>query len=275
MSLQNTMSGSQRAAIMQTVLRLSSLVNLTNRDVNIGLVQEVIPRLNRLNRMIDLAERRPTRAPAPVRAPVRAVTPPARPPPTQPPAIQPRAAMRVVRVEGGQHFCCSRCGGAGHNRNNRACPLFATQPDQRVRIVRTLTPEEIIERERQRMNVERSISQFRERMAAAENRTQQVGNAKPCIRLIQNVDETVSQEPEDCPICLDCPAMAQRVKSNCSHEFCVGCVIGMIRNTPTRYIRNTDGQYKKIVPCPMCRAEIVSLNCMAAAGLNELTPLVA
>lgn len=271
MSLQNTMSGSQRAVIMQTVLRLSRMVNLTNRDVNIGLVQEVIPRLNRLNRMIDLAERRPTRAPAPVS--VRAVTPPARPPPTQPPAIQPRAAMRVVRVEGGQHFCCSRCGGAGHNRNNRACPLFATQPDQRVRIVRTLTPEEVIERERQRMNVERSISQFRERMAAAENRSQNIEDMKPSIQLIHNLDETVSREPEDCPICLDCPEMTQRVKANCSHEFCVGCVVGTIRNTRTRYIGNRE--YKKIVPCPMCRAEIVSLNCMAAAGLNELTPLVA
>lgn len=273
MSAQNTMSDSQRGAIMRTVLRLSRMINLANRDVNTELVQELIPRLNRLNRMIDL---RSGPAPVPTRAPVRAVTPPARPPPTQPPPIQPRAPMRVVRVEGGQHFCCSRCGGAGHNRSNRACPLFTTQPNERVRVVRTLTPEELIERERQRMNVERSISQFRERMAAAsENSTQQVGNAKPCIRLIQNLDETVSQEPEDCPICLDCPVMAQRVKTNCSHEFCVGCVIGTIRNTRTRYIRNTDGEYKKIVPCPMCRVEIVSLNCMAAAGLNELTPFVA
>jgi len=175
-------------------------------------------------------------------------------------------------VEDVPQFYCSRCGGAGHNRNNRACPLFATQPDERVRVVRTLTPEEVIERERQR-ETQRIQNLYRGRMAAAENRSQDIEDMKPSIQLIQNVDETVSQEPENCPICLDCPEMAQRVKSNCSHEFCVGCVIGTIRNTRARYIGNRE--YKKIVPCPMCRAEIVSLKCMAAAGLNELTPLVA
>jgi len=189
----------------------------------------------------------------------RAVTPPPRPRNTRPPEIRrrEREAMRTVYVNVGSGNCCSRCGALGHIRSNIVCPLFDTEPNARVRVVRTGV----------------RVSQLRlniERLREAERST----TLKPSIQIVKVSDEVsdeVSSE-EECPICMECPDEAHRVKTNCGHEFCRDCMKGTIENTPSTY---AGFQLVKKTACPVCRANINILNCMSFETCFELRNVVA
>jgi hypothetical protein len=184
----------------------------------------------------------------------RAVTPPLIRPATSPPEIRRRESesMRTVYVNVGTGSHCSRCGTVGHNRNNRECPLFDTEPNARVRVVRR-------DLRVSRLNIERALE--------AERST----TLKPSIQIVKVFVEAPSSE-EECPICMECPNEADRVKTNCGHEFCRDCMKGTIDNTPSTYVGNV---LVKKTACPICRANINILNCMSFETCFELRNVVA
>jgi len=184
----------------------------------------------------------------------RAVTPPPRPRNTRPPEIRRRESesMRTVYVNVGSGSCCSRCGTVGHNRNNRECLLFDTEPNARVRVVRR-------DLRVSRLNIERALEAERSTIL------------KPSIQIVNVLVEAPSSE-EECPICMECPNEADRVKTNCGHEFCRDCMKGTIDNTPSTYVGNV---LVKKTACPICRANINILNCMSFETCFELRNVVA
>jgi DNA repair protein RAD5 len=92
-------------------------------------------------------------------------------------------------------------------------------------------------------------------------------------RLSQAVQQNETHVAEECPICLENPAIWDAVVTNCAHIFCRDCLVDFLRtNDATKNPKNPTALKGMQCPdgqCPSCQSEIEASKIIALSKSEE------
>jgi SNF2 family DNA or RNA helicase len=83
-------------------------------------------------------------------------------------------------------------------------------------------------------------------------------------QLSQAVKENSTHVEEECPVCLEYPALEQAVITPCAHIFCRDCLLGYLRKGTTgAFVKAADGD------CPICHEPVVAKRIIALSKSKQ------